>query len=319
MAAGTHELGNVSTWIGLAHLRTLGVEAPSQAGRPAHVSAASGLVRAADYLYVIADDENHLAVFPARGTAPGRFVPIFRGVLPLEPMKRKRLKPDFESLARLPAFPGHPFGALLALGSCSKPNRCAGAMFPLDASGALAADAAPIDLNPLYEGLEERLGRPNIEGCVVLGGELHLLQRGNKGDRRNARVRLRLDAVLESLRTGPEIDLGSLIGIDAIDLGEIDGVPLCFSDGAALGDGRMAFTAIAEDTSDSYADGACSGAAVGVIGAQGGVEFLGRIDPCLKVEGIEAMAEPGVIHLQLVTDADDAAIPAALLACELRY
>jgi hypothetical protein len=250
---------------------------------------------------------------------PGRLVPLFANALPLEPEERKRHKPDFESLARLPAFPGHPHGALLALGSCSKPNRCAGALLALDVGGALAGGAAPIDLNGLREGLEEHLARPNIEGCAIVGAELHLLHRGNKGDRRNARVRLRLDAVMETLRTDTEIDLRSLAGIDEIDLGEVDGIPLCFSDGAALADGRMAFTAIAEDTSDSYADGACCGAAVGVLGAEGGVEFLGRIDPCLKVEGIEAVARAGAIHMLLVTDADDAAIPAALLACELRF
>jgi len=305
--------------ISLAHLRSLDMAAPSQPGRAAHVSAASGLVRAADFLYVIADDENHLAVFPASGTGPGRFVPIFGNRLPLEPKKRKRHKPDFESLALLPPFAGHPHGALLALGSCSKPNRCAGAILALDAAGALAAGAVPIDLTPLREGLEERLDSPNIEGCVILGSEVHLLQRGNKGDRRNARVRLRLDAVVASLLAESEIDLRSLAAIDEVDLGEVDGVPLCFSDGAALGDGRMAFTAIAEDTADSYNDGACSAAAVGVIGAQGGVEFLGRIDPCLKVEGIEALARAGAVEMLLVTDADDAAIPASLLACELRY
>ena len=304
--------------IRLATVRALDMAAPSQRGRPAHVSAASGLVRAGEYLYVIADDENHLAVFPADGTAPGRFATIFAAGLPLEPKKRKRHKPDFESLARLPAFEGHPDGALLALGSCSKPNRCAGAMFALDANGALAGGAAAIDLDPLREGLETRLGAPNIEGCVIAGDEVHLLHRGNKGDRRNARVRLRLGAVIESLRAGPEIGVESLIAIEAIDLGDIDGVPLCFSDGAAVGDGRTAFTAIAEDTADSYADGACRGAAVGVLDASGGIDFLGRIDPCLKVEGIEAVARDGAIHLLLVTDADDAAVPASLLACELR-
>ena len=294
------------------------MEAPSQPGRPAHVSAASGLVRAGDHLYVIADDENHLAVFPASGDGPGRFVRIFAAGLPLDPKRRKRLKPDFESLARLPAFPDHPHGALLALGSCSRPNRCAGATIALDANGAPAAAAAPLDLDALREGLEERFGRPNIEGCVVVGDQLHLLQRGNKGDRRNARVRLRLAGVMESLRKGPEIGIDALLGIDEIDLGGIDGVPLCFSDGAALGDGRIAFTAIAEDTSDSYSDGACRGAAVGVLGAGGRIEFLGRIDPCLKVEGIEATVNAGAIRMLLVTDADDVAVPASLLACELR-
>ena len=68
--------------IDAAPLRTLTLLEPSRPGRPAHVSAASGLVRVGERLYVIADDENHLAAFPRHGTQPGSLVRIFAGTLP---------------------------------------------------------------------------------------------------------------------------------------------------------------------------------------------------------------------------------------------
>src|SRR5688500_4209402 len=101
----------------LRHLRSLTLREPSRAGRPAHVSGASGLVRAGDRLYVVVDDENHLAVFPARGEEPGSLKQVFVGTLPLAKKERKRNKADAECIARLPACEGHPNGALLLLGS----------------------------------------------------------------------------------------------------------------------------------------------------------------------------------------------------------
>lgn len=303
--------------IELTRLRTLTLEAPAGPGRPAHVSAASGLVRAGERLYVVADDENHLGVFPAQGTRPGSLERLFEGELPLELEKRKEHKPDFESLVRLPAFEGHPDGALLALGSCSKRKRCRGVLMGLDSRGTLDGARREIDLAPLRDAFKARFGLLNIEGAVCFADELVLLQRGNKGDRRNARVRLRLGEAIESLILHGRLGIEALIDIDEIDLGAIGEVPLCFSDGSALPDGRMAFTAIAEDTADSYQDGACHGAALGILGKDGGVEFLEPIDPRHKVEGIEASRDGKVLRVLLVTDADDPDVPAALLSGEI--
>ena len=49
--------------LSLQRLRELDLEAPSEPGRPAFVSAASGLVCVGNYLYVVADDELSLGVF----------------------------------------------------------------------------------------------------------------------------------------------------------------------------------------------------------------------------------------------------------------
>ena len=303
--------------IALDCLRTLTLDEASRPGRPAHVSAASGLVRAGDRLYVVADDENHLGIFPVSGFEPGTLARLNEGKLPLDPEERKRKKRDYESLARLPAFAGHPAGALLALGSCSRPNRCEGIVARLDARGRLDGTLARVDMAPLRAALEERFGRLNIEGALTLGDELILLQRGNKGDRRNARIRLRLAPVLESLAGGGPPEIDALIQIDPLELGAVGDVPLGLSDGAALPDGRMVFTAIAEDTDDSYEDGGCCGAALGILGKSGRIELLEPIDAGYKVEGIEARIEEDSIRVLMVTDADDAGVPASLLEARL--
>jgi hypothetical protein len=282
------------------------------------VSAASGLVRVGERLYVIADDENHIAAFPRSGAQPGSLVRIFPGTLPVDAEARKRNKPDVESIARLPPFADCPHGALLVLGSCSRANRRTAVLLSLDAQGTLSGTRAMVDLSPLSQAFETRFGRPNIEGALASGDELVLLQRGNKGDPRNARIRLRLAPALESLATHGCLGLEGLVGIEEVDLGAASGVPLGFTDGCALPDGRMAFTAVAEDTRDSYADGGCLAAAIGVLGADGRVEQLAAIDSRYKVEGIDATLEDGFVSALLVTDADDADIPAMLLACRLK-
>ena len=45
--------------------------------------------------------------------------------------------------------------------------------------------------------------------------------------------------------------------VQLLDLGAVDGVPLSLTDGAPLPGGEWLFSAVAEDTSDSVADGAC--------------------------------------------------------------
>lgn len=299
-------------------LRTLTLREPSRPGRPAHVSAASGLVRVGDRLYVAVDDENHLAVFDAEGAEPGSLKRVFAGVLPNAPDARKRNKADVESIVRLPPFERFAHGAMLLLGSCSKRHRCHSVLLGLDAQGELDATRLDLDLAPLHDAFGPRFGRLNIEGAVVLGDELVLLQRGNKGDRRNARIRMRLDAVLESFVRSQRLGTEPIVAIDVVELGGIGDVPLCFTDGDALADGRMVFTAIAENTDNSYDDGPCCGAAVGIIDPAGRVGRIEALDPRYKVEGIDAAIEGDAIRALLVTDADDASVAATLLACEIR-
>jgi hypothetical protein len=299
--------------IALSRIRDLDLAAAATAGRPLHLSAASGLVCVNSVIYVVADDELHLGVFRAEGNEPGHLVRLFEGELPAAKPDRKKQKPDLEALTRVPPFEGHPHGALLALGSGSRRNRRLGALLALDAQGSLRGPAHIVDLTPLLAPLDNMFGKLNIEGAVVTGDRLRLFQRGNKRNSENAIIQFRLSAVLGALRSAAAHAIEPL-AIDRFDLGRIDGIPLSFTDAAALPGGDMVFTAVAEDTDDPYHDGPCAGAAIGLVDSNAQLRWLRHLDGCHKVEGVDARLDGGVVRLLLVTDADNPDIPAGLFA-----
>lgn len=291
---------------------------PNADNNARHISAASGMVVVGEFLYVIADDELHLGVFDKSGAGAGALVRLWPGELPDAAAERKALKPDLEALVRLPGFPGYPHGALLALASGSKPNRRTGIVLKLDESGRMAGVPCPYDLTPFYSLLENRFPALNIEGAVVMGDELVLLQRGSKTQPESALISFPLREIFRA--TNPETANISPVAasrVQIFDLGTIEGTPLSFTDGAALPDGRIVFSAVAENTEDTYLDGPCLGAAIGIIGTDGRVETMLRLEPTEKVEGLHATVEGDRINLLLVTDADDASVPAKLLGAEI--
>jgi hypothetical protein len=296
--------------IALTKLRDLDLAAPLSPGRPAYLSAASGLVRIDDVLYVVADDEHHLGVFRREGH--GTLLELIEGELPADAKARKKAKPDFEALVRLPAFTGYPHGALLASGSGSKPHRRKGALIGLDANDSPAA-VHVVDLGALMDPLVAEFGKINLEGMAVRHDEFCVFQRGNKGHKRNAVIRFVLADVLAAFTSGNPAPLTPLGWAD-YDLGEIAGVPLTFTDGAALPDGALVFCAAAEDTDDSYTDGACGGAAIGLINPDGTLAWIQPVREAHKIEGLDARQEDDALHLLLVTDADDIEVPAGLFA-----
>lgn len=303
--------------IALTKRRDLTLSAAPSPGRPLHVSAASGLVHIGGFLYVVADDELHLGVFGAAGRAPGHLLRLFKGALPDSTKARKKRKPDLEALVLLPKSDAHKHGALLALGSGSKRHRRMGALLDLDAQGAVRGKPEAVDLTALLAPLDDEFASLNIEGAVAQGGTFSLFQRANTKDADNAIVRFKLADVLKALRSGRTraLDIDS---IERLDLGRIDGVALGFTDAAALPGGDTIFTAVAEDSDDAYADGACVGAAIGLADKHGRLRWLRRLDCKAKVEGIAARAAGDVIRLLLVTDADDAGIAARLFAATIK-
>lgn len=297
-------------------LRELHVDgAPGVTGL-AHLSAASGLVKLGNRLFVVADDEHHLAMFELSNTAPGRLVPIFDGELPLRHKARKAAKPDCEALLLLPAFGSYPHGALMAIGSGSRPSRQRGVLLALDIVGEIRGKVRTVDLTPLLAPLHEHFADLNLEGAFVHGDTLSLLQRGNSSSAINARIDLSwLDLQRWLADSGPVPGPASIIRFE---LGEIDGVPLTFTDAAALPGGDWLFSAAAEDTSDTYSDGICAGSAIGLVDAGGTIRALERLSLNCKVEGIAAWIIGEEIELLLVTDADDRRMPALLLSTSLR-
>ncbi|MES2581545.1 MAG: hypothetical protein V4627_02415 [Pseudomonadota bacterium] len=295
-------------------------------GQP-HLSAASGLVRVRQRLYVVADDEMHLGMFDeptaaqadaAPGSDPehptGSLLRLLEGNLPQDKDKRKKAKPDFESLVHLPPLPGCPAGALLALGSGSKPNRETGVLVALDVQGQPNGRMATVDLAALYAPLRKRFTDLNIEGALLVSGELLLLQRGNKGNALNACIRFDWNLMAPWL-AGVQPQAPTAKGVQLLDLGSVDGVPLGLTDGAALHGGAWAFSAVAENTDNSYLDGACVASAIGTVGADGKLQALHLLEGAPKVEGLAVTAETGGTSwvCTLVTDPDDPSVPAQLL------
>ena len=283
---------------------------------PAHLAAASGVVEMGDYLYVIADDEVSLGVFPRAG-GPGRLATALPGALPRDPAQRKQDKPDLEALTHLPSHAGAPHGALLALGSGSSSRRRRGAWLALGADGALAGEPQVVELAGLYEALGRRVPDLNVEGATVSGDELVLAQRGEGPEGVSALVYLDLAQVLAAAAAGGRLEAEAVREVRPYALGEVDGVKLAFSDVSALPDGRIVFSAVAEDAPDAHTDGPFVGAVVGVIDPEGEVAEVRRLSPGAKVEGIRATAAAGGIDLLLVADPDERAVPAPVFSARL--
>ncbi|TWO70592.1 hypothetical protein FN976_13595 [Caenimonas sedimenti] len=279
-----------------------------------HLSSASGLVLAGGWLYLVADDEHHLGALPLAHAGDDHPVALHRlrpGELPGDKEARKKHKPDCEALLALPPWSGHPQGALLALGSGSRPNREQGFLLPLRPDGSLAdAPVEPVDLHGLYAPLRSRFPDLNIEGAFASGDRICLLQRANQGDARNACASYAWPDVrdwLDGRRAAP-----AAIDVTLYELGTVAGVPYGFTDGAALPGGGWIFSAAAEDTEDSYRDGLCAGSALGWV-RDGRLTRLAPLAGGPKVEGIAVAGH----RLLLVTDADDPESASRLLALPL--
>jgi hypothetical protein len=301
-------------------VRTLLVDpARHPRGQP-HLSAASGLVRVQERFYVVADDEHHLGKFKTAPDSSIKLVRLFDGDLPDDAKQRKARKPDLETLAVLPPMPGYPQGALLTLGSGSRPVRERGLLLALDAQGKL--DKGPgsrklLNLSALYAPLRSEFADLNIEGCFVANGVLKLLQRGNQGNQHSACISLDWAAAQAWL-----LDAGNAPPrpqhITTLALGDVDGVPLSPTDATPLPGGAWVFSAAAENTSDSFHDGPCAGSAVGIVSADGTLKQLHRLQGAPKVEGITAQVTGSQVLLSMVTDADDPRVASQLLTVSLQ-
>ena len=301
-------------------VRELFTADPASPNGAVALSAASGLVWVGKHLFVIADDENHLGVFDGSDTHPGAAFPLLDGALPAPHAARKAAKPDFESLLHLPPSAGCPGGALVALGSGSRPTRERAALVALDAAGAPLGPARVFDLAPLYAPMRAAFTDLNIEGTFLSGDRLCLLQRGHAAGGINACIALRApeaQAWFETAGSRP-MPVPVPTSITPFDLGATDGVALSFTDGAALPGGRWLFSATAENTADSYADGACAGSAIGIVEADGSIRALLPLSLRCKVEGIAVHVDGDLLSLLMVTDADDRQQPARLLSASLR-
>jgi hypothetical protein len=302
----------------LSVLRELDLEVPPAPGRAAHISAGSGVARRGDFVYVIGDDELGLGVFRLSKEAPGALRPVLRGELSADRDERKKEKPDLEALTLLPPFTGTPFGALLGLGSGSNPQRERGFVWGLAANGSLEGKPTELDLSPLYERLRGSAPELNIEGASALGDRLWLFHRGNTEQGLNIVAEVPLNDFLAGAQEHGRIACSEEVSVRAYELGELDGVPLTFSDATPLADELVVFTASAEPGSDPHGtDGAIRGSVVGTIDGHGHVERLRTIDRKWKVEGVYASVDARVIDFLFVCDQDDPDTASPLLSAAM--
>jgi hypothetical protein len=296
-------------------LRRLTLERSRHPRHQPHLSSASGLALAGHHLYIVADDENHVAWLDARDPAasPLMLAPFAAATLPSEPLQRKAAKSDLESLIVFPAGSSSEDDLLVAWGSASRPQREFAYVFALDERGAIASAPRKVTLSGLCAPLHQRYGELNLEAGFVRGEHMHLFQRAHGGQPVNGHIRFDARAMRAWL-CGQSENPPLPLEMKAIDLGCVAGVPLGITDAAASPEGGWVFSAVAEETTDAYTDGACVGSVIGRAGEDDQVHGLERLRGNPKVEGLAFAARD---RLWLVTDADDPASASELL--ELRW
>lgn len=252
--------------------------ADSNADRPAHVRAGSGLAWHKSELFVVQDDAN----FVARASLDGahvRAIALPRGEggrrLFSEADGNKAHKHDFEACFVRTTRDTH---SLIGVGSGSTSLRCAILIVSdLDAPEPSVHIANAIPFFNLLMSLQTFSGSElNIEGATCDGVTLRLFQRGNGRARGglkpiNATCDFSADAFFHHIeRGGP---LPTPTNVRTYDLGNVNGVPLTFTDAALLPDGRTLFLAAAEDSPDTYHDGLVVGTALGILDANGSARY----------------------------------------------
>jgi hypothetical protein len=260
------------------------------------VRAGSALLRVGDRLLAIQDDAFAAAwIDPeTRETSPL----VLRGA---GQALDKKDKPDFEA-----AFVHE--GLIWVMGSGSRPNRCG--ITRIDPN---RRESVLLNALPLYGAIGRELGvTPNIEGAVPLADRLRLFQRGPG---RAPKASYTVDVALDVLAGAPP----RVLAVENYDLGVLRGVFLAFTDAVALGR-HTAYLAVAEDTPDGIADGAILGAGVGLIRDGRAIwDVLNEPDGSASTRKVEGIALDAAGGGWLLTDPDDAKVPAELCRVELKF
>jgi len=308
--------------------------------RPAHVRAASGITAYREYLVIIQDDANWLALLDADGDVHP---------LPLPPgpesgqrvfSKRRGNKHEKFDLEACVTLPGSAGPELIAFGSGSHEGRewilrlHEGETFEASLSEqashaelGLSVTAEFVACRRFYDALRDTTAFAgaglNIEGAVPLGGNtIRLFQRGNAPARDglspvDATGDVAWAALAAHLAEPARVPPPEVTGIRRYDLGSLDGVRLTFSDAEHLGEGRILYSASAEHPES----GEIVGSALGVLEADGEARWTAVTDASGgdfegKIEGLSlSPGDPGLVHF--VTDDDDEDAPSVLYTVRL--
>lgn len=304
--------------------------ASAELDRPPHVRAGSSLAWLGAKLAITQDDANFIAlVDPHSGAADAVPLPTGPGGRRLfdESRDNKELKLDLEA-----SFSVRRGGALelVALGSGSKPIREQIVVLRLDSAVTKAIDVRVIDASSFYRSLhatpEFSGSELNIEGAVLRGDTLLLVQRGNgsaSGVERpvNAIAELPFAAFAAYLDSNGTGSIPPLTRVSQYDLGSTRGVDYTFTDAALAPGGAVVFLASAEASGNAVDDGAVYGSLVGHIASDGSAHMGPLLDahgtPAhFKAEGI-ALDQTDPTRAWVVVDMDDPELASELLEVEL--
>jgi Family of unknown function (DUF6929) len=299
--------------------------ASSEEDRPAHVRAASGLSAFMEYIAVIQDDANWLALIDADENVTA---------IPLPPSPRgdrvfssnrgnKDDKYDLEACISVGSDSGP---ELVGFSSGSRQERAwvlrvrenggaSGGAADADIASRLTAEF--VDAAAFYQSMRDTASFSgaglNIEGALTLDDDLiRLFQRGNSKPCGGLQpVDATGDISWSALRahlTNPHSPPPPLQNVRTYGLGQLDGVRLTFSDAEHLGGGRVLFSASAENPET----GDIVGSVLGLINAGGEARWTELIDQDGdtfrgKIEGLTMdWRDPRKIHFVVDDDDEDA-------------
>ena len=275
----------------------------------------------ASRIAIVQDDTNAVAILDRASMAvTALLLPRGEGGARMfgEDRANKQHKLDLEACVHLADR-----GMMLAFGSGSKSAR-ERVVWVEDIDGQPRAKVC--DATALYRAFREDTrfsgSELNIEGVARVGDHLRFFQRGNGAQNGaltpvDATADLPIDRVLAAL-TNPSTKL-ALEKVKRFSLGAIDGVRLTFTDAWSDGDEPVWFLAAAEDSPDTYRDGAVAGSALGWIDGAGdgywcAIEAENGGPFRDKAEGLSLdPARPE--RAWIVVDKDDTTAPCEL--CEL--
>jgi len=300
-----------------------GAGADEALDRPPHVRAGSSLAWVGSRLALIQDDTNFLAlVDPHTAAVEPVTLPAGKGGLrQFDDLRgNKKHKLDLEACVTVDG--GRTF---LAFGSGSTERREKVVM--VRALGSEAPEVTLIELPALYHLLRSAPGfapsRLNLEGVVHLGDRLRFFSRGNGKERDgqkpvNATCDLPLDELLAHLETPDRVPPPSPADVVQYDLGDLDLVPLGFTDATLVGE-AIVYSAAAEASADAVDDGSVTGSALGIVDRAGRARWAPLSDArgelfAGKVEGVVAAGAGAGFYV--VLDADDPGAPSELCVVE---
>jgi hypothetical protein len=304
----------------------------ASADRPPFVLAASGLATLGEYLFVVQDNANWLAIVHPDESVTAVALP--RGADGARVFSKDRENTDRKVDLEACVMMEGPDGAeLIAFGSGTGDSSCwilrltrpDLAVTPDQSS---ADDCSPqfLDAAAFYATLRANSGfsggRLNIEGAIALDNDrILLLQRGNapagEGEPVDATGVVSWAALRAHLEDPSAVEPPALEDVTRYDLGAVHGVRLTFSDAEYLGAGRILYSASAEDP-DS---GDVAGSVLGLIEpgrdprwatiiCEDGTPFTSKIEGLSLVPG-----EPSKVRF--VIDDDDESAPSHIFEAEL--